>query len=135
MSMFFSKIAADAAKIIRAGGRVGVGSHGQLQGLGYHWELWALHSGGLTEMEALSAATIEGAKIIGVSDDIGSIEVGKLADLVILNRDPLENIKNTNSIEYVVKNGVLYNADTMDEIWPVKRALTPLWWWGDGPGN
>ena len=86
-------------------------------------------------MEALSAATIEGAKIIGVSDDIGSIEVGKLADLVILNRDPLENIKNTNSIEYVVKNGVLYNADTMDEIWPVKRALTPLWWWEDGPGN
>ena len=131
----FSKIAADAAKIIRAGGRVGVGSHGQFQGLGYHWELWALHSGGLTEMEALSAATIEGAKIIGVSDDIGSIEVGKLADLVILNRDPLENIKNTNSIEYVVKNGVLYNADTMDEIWPVKRALTPLWWWEDGPGN
>jgi hypothetical protein len=129
----FPKIAAGAAKIIRAGGRVGVGSHGQFQGLGYHWELWALHSGGLTELEALQAATIEGAKIIGVSDDIGSIEVGKLADLVILNKDPLESIRNTNSIEYVVKNGVLYQSDTMDEIWPNKTKLEPLWWWNDGP--
>ena len=129
----FPKIAAGAAKIIRAGGRVGVGSHGQFQGLGYHWELWALHSGGLTELEALQAATIEGAKIIGVSDDIGSIEVGKLADLVILNKNPLESIRNTNSIEYVVKNGVLYQSDTMDEIWPNKTKLEPLWWWNDGP--
>ena len=129
----FSKIAADAAKIIRAGGRVGVGSHGQLQGLGFHWELWALHSGGLTEMEALRAATIGGAEIIGISSDIGSIEVGKLADFIVLNEDPLEDIRNTNDIKYVIKNGRLYNAETMDQLWPKKEKLKELWWWNDGP--
>lgn len=128
----FSKIAADAAKIIRAGGLVGVGGHGQLNGLGYHWELWSLHSGGMTEMEALRAATINGAKIIGVDADIGSIEVGKLADLVILNKNPLANIRNSNAIEYVMKNGVLYEGNSMNEVWPNTKELEPLWWWNDG---
>ena len=118
---------------MRAGGRVGVGSHGQFQGLGFHWELWALQSGGLTEMEALRAATIGGAEIIGISSDIGSIEFGKLADFVILDEDPLDDIRNTNEIKYVVKNGRLYNAETMDQIWPKKEKLKELWWWNDGP--
>jgi hypothetical protein len=77
----FPRTAAQAAKIVRAGGRVGVGSHGQLQGLGYHWEMWALAAGGLSGQEVLRAATLHGAEIIGIAQDVGSLEPGKKADL------------------------------------------------------
>jgi hypothetical protein len=129
----FSKTAAQAAKIIRAGGLVGIGSHGQLQGLGYHWELWSLASGGLTGMEALRAATLHGAKIIGLAQDLGSIEKGKLADMVILDANPLDDIHNTNTVRFVMKNGELYEGDTLKQVWPVEKELPPLWWWDAGP--
>ncbi len=93
----FQKTAAQAAKIVRAGGLVGVGSHGQLQGLGYHWEMWSLAAGGLTPMETLRAATLHGAAIVGLAQDLGSIEAGKLADLVVLDANPLDDIRNTNT--------------------------------------
>ena len=121
--------AASAAKIQRAGGLVGVGAHGQLQGLGYHWEMWALAMGGMTPREVLKAATIDGARIIGFGQDLGSLEAGKLADLVVLDRNPLENIRNTNTVRWVMKNGELYEADTLRQVWPVERALPPFWWW------
>ena len=124
----FPQVAANAAKIIRAGGRVGVGGHGQLQGLGYHWELWALASGGLTPSEALTAATRHGAEIIGVAQDIGTVEAGKLADLVVLNSDPMDNIRNTADLALVVKGGEVYEADTLDQIWPQQKPLPPQWW-------
>ncbi|MCH6553047.1 MAG: amidohydrolase family protein [Acidobacteria bacterium] len=131
----FPQTAAQAGKIIRAGGRVGIGSHGQLQGLGYHWEMWALSMGGLTPLEVLRAATRHGAEIIGYAQDLGSIEPGKLADLVVLARNPLDNIRNTNSIRYVMKNGELFEGDTLNQLWPVEKELPPLWWWNDAPKN
>jgi len=129
----YPKTAAQATKIIRSGGHVGVGGHGQLQGLGYHWEMWALSSGGMNPMEALRAATLHGAEIIGYAQDLGSLERGKLADMVILDEDPLRDIRNTNSIRYVMKNGELFEGDTLNQIWPEKRPLQALSWWDDEP--
>jgi hypothetical protein len=114
--------------LIEGGGRAGVGSHGQLQGLGYHWELWAMASGGLSNRDALRAATILGAEAIGMGGDLGSLEPGKLADILVLDRNPLDSLRHTTSLRYVMKNGRLYEADTLNEVWPRQQALPPLPW-------
>jgi Tol biopolymer transport system component/cytosine/adenosine deaminase-related metal-dependent hydrolase len=125
------RVAKLAADIVKMGGIAGVGSHGQLQGLGYHWELWALQSGGLSNHEALRVATVLGARAIGRSQDVGSIDVGKLADLVILNDNPLDDIRNTNTVDMVMKNGRLYDGDTLDEVYPRERPAGPFYWQRD----
>jgi Tol biopolymer transport system component len=125
--------AASAAKIARAGGHVCIGSHGEMQGIGYHWEMWALSSGGWKPMEVLRAATLHGAEAIGYAQDLGSLETGKLADLVVLAKNPLEDIHNTTSIRYVMKNGELYEGETLDRIWPERKPLPRLWWWDEKP--
>ena len=119
--------------LVDAGGKAGVGSHGQLQGLGYHWELWAMAADDMDAHDALRTATIFGAEAIGLDRDLGTIEAGKLADLVILTANPLDDLRNTNAIEQVMLNGRLYDADTLDEIHPRQRPLAPLWWWDDEP--
>src|SRR6266436_6812011 len=127
----FPKLSAQMAKLVRAGGLVGVGSHGQLQGLGYHWEMWMLASGGMTPLEVLRCATVNGSKIIGRPADLGSIEPGKLADLVIMDKNPLDDIHNTNTIHWVMKNGELFEGDTLNEVWPEQKKLEPLWFWNN----
>ena len=129
----FRQHAEGVKAIVEAGGVAGVGSHGQLQGLGYHWELWAMQSGGLSEHDALRVATALGAEAIGLDGDLGSIEAGKLADLVVLDANPLDDIRNSNRIRYVMKNGRLYDGDTLDEEWPRERPLGKPVWLGDEP--
>ncbi len=129
----FKKLAAEAAKIVRAGGRVGIGGHGQLQGIQVHWEMWALAAGGFTPMETLRAATLHGAEAIGYAQDLGSVEALKLADLVILDQNPLDNIRNSAAVRFVMKNGELFDGETLDKLWPVKTPRQTQWWWNAGP--
>ncbi len=129
----FPKLAAADARIIQAGCRVCIGSHGQLQGIGYHWEMWSLATGGMSNQEVLRSATLRGAEALGYAQDLGSIETGKLADLVVLAADPLKDIRNTNTVRYVMKDGELFDGDTLDQVWPVEKAIAPLWWWSEKP--
>jgi imidazolonepropionase-like amidohydrolase len=124
----FTLFAEQARKVIAAGGRVGLGGHGQLQGLGVHWELWTIASGGMTPMDALRVGTIFGAEAIGLQASLGSVEAGKLADLIILSANPLDDIRNTNTITHVMKNGRLYDGNTLDEVWPRTRPMAKQWW-------
>ncbi len=124
----FPKLAVAVKDIVEAGGRAGVGSHGQLDGLGYHWELWAMASGGISNHDALRTATILGAEAIGLDKDLGSIEAGKLADLVVLNGDPLDDLRSTADVHMVMINGRLYDADSLDQVYPDQVPFPEKYW-------
>ena len=120
-----SRTVTDLSKL---GVKANVGAHGQLQGLGAHWELWMLQQGGMSNHNALKAATINGAEYIGVGDELGSLQKGKLADLIIMDKNPLENIQNTNSVIYTMINGRLFDTSTMNEVGNYNKKRSPFYW-------
>jgi len=110
------KNARAAKALLDAGVEVHVGAHGQREGLGAQWEMWMFVQGGMTPMEALRCGTLSGATYLGMEREIGSLEAGKLADFVVLDRNPLEDIRNTDSASQVVVNGRVYDAWSMNEV-------------------
>jgi len=120
-------VSESAKRLSDAGVRVNLGAHGQLQGLGAHWELWMFGQGGMTNMEALRTATINGAVYLGMEDQIGSIKTGKLADLIVLDGNPLEDLEQSENVRFTMVNGRLYDTETMNEIgnYEVERTKFP----------
>jgi len=109
-----------------------IGAHGQLAGLAAHWEMWMMVQGGFSPWEALRGATIDGARYFGMDADIGSIEEGKLADLVVIDGDVLENIRVSENVAYTMLNGRLYDASTMNQIAPESVERGPLFFEREG---
>ncbi|MEP0547796.1 MAG: amidohydrolase family protein [Rhodothermales bacterium] len=128
-------LAASAKDLSDRGVGVNLGAHGQMQGVAAHWELWMFGQGGMTPLEAIRAATLNGARYVGLDGDIGSIEAGKLADFVVLTANPLDDLRHTRDIHYTVANGRVYDAATMDQVWPVAAPRPPLWFEREGASD
>ncbi|WP_435416879.1 amidohydrolase family protein [Parerythrobacter aurantius] len=120
--------AREARKLAQRGVKVSIGAHGQQAGIGSHWELWSFVRGGMTPVEALRAGTIVPAQSLGMAADIGSLEVGKLADLIVLDADPSVDIRNSDKIAQVMLGGRLYDARTMNEVETGTAKRKPYWW-------
>ena len=118
-----------AVKQLADGGtKINLGAHGQIQGIGAHWELWMLAQGGMTPLQAIRSATLNGAEYLGMDKEIGSLEVGKLADLIIMDENPLDDIRNSEKIKQVMINGRLYDAETMNETISRDKPRNKFWW-------
>jgi len=120
------RVARTATQLSRAGVNTSIGAHGQREGLGAHWEMWMFVMGGMTPMEALRTATINPARNFGFDKDLGSLEPGKLADLVVIDGNPLADIRQSDRIALVMQNGRLYDAQTMNQVAPVAKPRKPL---------
>lgn len=129
------KSAREAKKLADKGVQVSIGAHGQQSGLGPHWEMWSFVRGGWSPIEALRAGTIMPATSLGYARDVGSLEVGKLADLVVLDADPTVDIRNSDKINRVMLGGRMYDPLTMNEVATGTRNRAPLWWETRGNGT
>lgn len=123
----FPLIAEALKDVIEAGGYGAIGSHGQIHGISSHWELW-MTAAGMSNLQAIRVATYHGAYFLGMQDDLGSLEVGKIADLLVINSNPLEDIEHTLDMLYVMKDGKLYEAATLNEVWPEQKEFGPYYW-------
>ena len=123
----FPLIARGLGDIIDEGGWGAIGSHGQLHGLGSHYEVW-MAAAGTDEMTGIEVGTIHGAHFLGLAHETGSLAEGKLADFIVLNSNPLDDIRNTADIRLVVKDGIVYDADTLDEVWPDPKPFGDHYW-------
>jgi imidazolonepropionase-like amidohydrolase len=126
--------AREARKLAVKGVPVAIGAHGQQPGLGAHWELWSFVRGGFSPIEALRAGTIESARSLGYAKDVGSLEPGKLADLVVLTADPTSDIRNSDKVAQVMLGGRLYDAATLNETVTGTRNRQAYWWEGGNAG-
>lgn len=131
----FILVSKSCKKLADAGVKVNIGSHGQIQGIGAHWEMWMFQLGGMTPLQAIRCATMNGAYTIGMDDQIGSLEKGKLADLMVMDKNPLENIRNSESIRYVMVNGRLFETETMNQIGNYDVKRTKFYWEGQKTNN
>ena len=129
------RVAEIAAQVVNEGGLVQAGGHGQLNGVCTHWEMWSFVQGGMTPMQALTCGTINGAKYLGLDGDLGSIEPGKLADIVVLQKgaDPTKEIRDTEKIQHVVANGEIYEANRMNRFGSPQPRM-PFYWDGSESG-
>lgn len=127
--------ARESKKLADRGIQVSIGAHGQQTGLGSHWEIWSFVRGGWSPIDALRAATIMPARSLGYVADVGSLETGKLADLIVLDADPTSDIRNTEKIHRVMLGGRLYDPMTMNEVDTGNRKRLPYWWEADGTSN
>ncbi len=124
----FRSMARSVKKLDDAGVIINVGSHGQVPGLAMHWEMALMREGGMSNHRILRAATLNGARTLALDREIGSLEAGKLADVIVLDKNPLEDIHNTNSVRYTMVNGRLYDSLEMNEIGNYDRPRTRFYW-------
>ncbi|MBT1446258.1 PD40 domain-containing protein [Shewanella sp. JM162201] len=119
-------VARVANELNQVGVHPNIGAHGQREGLAAHWEMWMFAQGGMSNMEVLKTATINPAKTFAMDHQLGSIKAGKLADLIIIDGDPLADIRVTDKVTHTMVNGKLFDAETMDQLNGDKRKREPF---------